>query len=421
MSQGATAAVAPFQGADMKNGLEDRALARLIAPNRVSDFANEYWEKNPLIVQRGDRDYFADVLSLEDIDKVLSELTFRREDMRVVDSLESVTQGDFMSGREVDVAKVFSLFGAGASIVFERLDGKWPPLRHLCRAVEQEIRQPAQANVYLTPGSSHGRQSEKAQGLKRHYDTHDVFVLQVAGSKTWRLFETARQLPLKDEKPNPPDYAEMEPVNTFDLEAGDTLYIPRGFVHEAEATEETSLHVTLGLISYTWKDLLIEAVDDLIRQDPLLRKSLPFGIGRDDKTRSEVLDSVVDCLRDSGAMGRAWSNIENHFVQSRRPILEGQLTQLAALESIDAKTIVGPRATAMYEIEKREENVVLLFHGAEVAFPAFVEEALRYVSETPSFRVTDIPGQLDENGRLVLVRRLTREGFLTVRNSSNGA
>ncbi len=30
----------------------------------------------------------------------------------------------------------------------------------------------------------------------------------------------------------------------------------------------------------------------------------------------------------------------------------------------------------------------------------------------PSIKVADIPGGLDEKGRLVLVRRLVREGFL---------
>ncbi|MEM7121672.1 MAG: cupin domain-containing protein [Pseudomonadota bacterium] len=397
----------------MKNEPGHGALARLIAPADETAFASDYWEREPLVVQRNEPGYFADVLSLDNIDTLLSELTFRRDDMRVVDSEEPVKNEDFMSGREVDVAKVFALFGAGASVVFERLDGKWPPLRHLCRGIEQELRQPAQANVYLTPGSRHGRQSERAQGLKRHYDTHDVIVLQTGGSKTWRLYDKGRELPLKDEKPNPPDYAEMEPVRTFELKTGDTLYIPRGVVHEAEATEETSLHVTLGILSYTWKDLLIQAVDDLVRQDATFRRALPFA---DSRGKEALFEDVVERLRQSGALSNAWDKIEKTFVQSRRPILEGQLTQLAALEEIDQETLVEPRATALYEIELRDDQVVLLYHGAEVAFPAFAEESLRFAASTPSYKVADIPGGLDEKGRLVLVRRLVREGLLAVKS-----
>ncbi len=396
----------------MRNEPGNGALERLVAPVDKAAFVDDYWEREPLVVQRGDPSYFADVLSLDHIDRLLSDLTFRRDDMRVVDSEEAVKDGDFMSGREVDVAKVFALFNAGSSVVFERLDGKWPPLRHLCRAVEQELRQPAQANVYLTPGGSHGRQSERAQGLKRHYDTHDVIVLQASGSKTWRLYDKARELPLKDEKPNPPDYAEMEPVRSFELKTGDTLYIPRGVVHEAEATEETSLHVTLGLLSYTWKDLLTQAVDDLVRGDATLRHALPFADGGG---KEALFDDVIERLRRSGALANAWDKIENHFVQSRRPMLEGQLTQLAALDAIGQETLVAPRATALYEIERRDGQIVLLYHGAEVAFPAFAEESLRFAASTPSYKVADIPGGLDDKGRLVLVRRLVREGLLAVK------
>jgi ribosomal protein L16 Arg81 hydroxylase len=398
----------------MKNEPGGSAFGHLIAPVETADFAERHWERAPLVVRRGNADYFADVLTLDDIDRLLSDLTFRREDMRVVDSYESVTRTDYMSGSEVDAAKVFGLFEAGASVVFERLDGKWPPLRRLCRAIEQELRQPAQANVYLTPGSGHGRRGERAQGLKRHYDTHDVIVLQAAGTKTWRLFEAARELPLKDEKPHPPDYAEMESVQSFELEAGDTLYIPRGFVHEAEATEATSLHVTLGLLSYTWKDLLNEAVDDLVRGDARLRRALPFGFGRSDDGRDALFDDVAGQLAASGAMARAWERIETHFIQSRRPILEGQLSQLAVLDEIGLQSVVAPRATALYEIERRADEVVLRYHGAQVSFPSYAEEALRFAAATPSYKVADIPGGLDDKGKLVLVRRLVREGLLTV-------
>jgi len=391
------------------------ALARLIAPVAVPTFSEVYWEKRPLVVQRNDARHFADVLTLDDIDRLLSDLTFRREDMRIVDSYEQVSRADYMSGSEVDVAKVFALFEAGSSVVFERLDGKWPPLRRLCRAIEQELRQPAQANVYLTPGARHGRKGERAQGLKRHYDTHDVIVLQAAGSKTWRLFDAARELPLKTEQPDPPAYADMPVRETFELKTGDTLYIPRGVVHEAEATEETSLHVTLGLLSYTWRDLMVQAVEDLARDEVWLRQALPLGIGRDDAGRAHAFDNAAQRLATSGALERAWDKIESHFVQSRRPMLDGQLGQLAGLDRIGPETVVEPRPTALFDIEVRPEEVVLLYHGAEIVLPAFAETALRFAATTPRYKVADVPGGLDIEGRVVLVRRLVKEGLLTVR------
>ena len=43
------------------------------------------------------------------------------------------------------------------------------------------------------------------------------------------------------------------------------------------------------------------------------------------------------------------------------------------------------------------------------------EEAIAFAAATDgAFRAADLPGDLDEPGRLVLVHRLVREGFLLV-------
>ena len=54
-----------------------------------------------------------------------------------------------------------------------------PKLAALCRAMEKAFSSHFQANVYLSPPN--------AQGFGTHFDSHDVFVLQVAGSKIWTL------------------------------------------------------------------------------------------------------------------------------------------------------------------------------------------------------------------------------------------
>ena len=50
-----------------------------------------------------------------------------------------------------------------------------------------------------------------------------------------------------------------------------------------------------------------------------------------------------------------------------------------------------------------------------MTFPLHAREELEAaaLSKQP-FRAADLPGKLDEEGRLVLVRRLVREGFLRV-------
>ena len=54
--------------------------------------------------------------------------------------------------------------------------------------LEQVLEHPVQANAYFTPRDS--------QGLAVHHDTHDVFVLQLAGTKAWTIHEPVLADPL---------------------------------------------------------------------------------------------------------------------------------------------------------------------------------------------------------------------------------
>jgi hypothetical protein len=97
------------------------------------------------------------------------------------------------------------------------------------------------------------------------------------------------------------------------------------------------------------------------------------------------------------------------LVRTRRPILDGQLSELRALDAVDADTELVRRDTVIAELD----GTTLLFEGRELRFPERLAAELELlVSADEPFRASALPGSLDEAGRLVLVRRLVREGFL---------
>ncbi len=64
----------------------------------------------------------------------------------------------------------------------------------------------------------------------------------------------------------------------------------------------------------------------------------------------------------------------------------------------------------------------LVFEGREISFPERLAPELEFLLTTERpFRATDLPGALDESGRLVLLRRLVREGFLRRSGSASSA
>ena len=81
---------------------------------------------------------------------------------------------------------------SGATIVLQALHHTWLPLARFCRELEAELGAGVQANSYYTP--------RRSQGFAVHHDTHDVFVLQVAGEKHWRVYDPLLELPLKNQR-----------------------------------------------------------------------------------------------------------------------------------------------------------------------------------------------------------------------------
>jgi len=104
------------------------------------------------------------------------------------------------------------------------------------------------------------------------------------------------------------------------------------------------------------------------------------------------------------------------FLDSRRPIREDGLSQLRALERLDERTPLERRETVLADLEESPAGVVLIFEGKEIRFPGQAADELRacFEAEEP-FRLDELPGDLDPDGKIVLARRLVREGFLRIR------
>jgi hypothetical protein len=302
-----------------------------------------------------------------------------------------------------DVGRVAAEWEAGATIVLQALHLNWRPVAVFCRHLERALGHPVQANAYYTPSGS--------QGFSVHHDTHDVFVLQVAGAKRWLVYEPLLELPLKAQRWSKKLGEPGEPVEELTLRAGDTLYLPRGWLHEAETSDTDSLHLTVGINTYTWMDAVQAALADCADELEFRRAVPEDGIG------GEILAERLRERLDPGAVAR---RRRRKLVQSRAPILEGQLSNLRALAHLGEETLVERRSTVLADLDTGEDEVGLVFEGKEVRFPASVREDVAFCTtvEEP-FRPADLPGDLDAEGRLVLVRRLVREGFLLVTDAGH--
>lgn len=169
----------------------------------------------------------------------------------------------------VDPVRLFRLFDGGATLVVSQFHEHHAPLADFCRGLEKVFLHAVQANIYLTPPG--------AQGFRTHFDTHDVLVLQVSGSKKWRVWGDMLLPHATRNTPWDGALHKADPAGARDLtlEAGDVLYVPRGVAHDASVQEggEPSLHVTVGLLEPSWADALKAAIDQMEPRLPSLRQS----------------------------------------------------------------------------------------------------------------------------------------------------
>ena len=295
-----------------------------------------------------------------------------------------------------DVPRVVDQWEAGATIVLQALHVNWHPLAVFCRALEEALGHGVQANSYYTPRGS--------QGFAVHHDTHDVLILQVAGEKRWLIYEPLLELPLKHQRYSKALGAHGEPTDDLVLRAGDSLYLPRGWLHQAETSASDSLHLTIGIAAHTWVDAARGALD-ACEDELAFRRGVEHAGG----------DGLTDLIAEQLDPELVEQRRRRKFVDSRRPIREDGLSQLRALRQLDAGTLLERRETVIADLDERPDGVRLVFEGKQIAFPAHASPEVRVCFESDEpFRVAELPGELDDEGRLVLVRRLVREGFLRI-------
>jgi bifunctional lysine-specific demethylase and histidyl-hydroxylase NO66 len=372
-------------------------------------FVAGHWGRWPLH-NRGTTG-FEDLLTFADVDHLIAGAALRLPMFRLVKDGQTVPTSRYTKRGRIgsepvtgiaDPPRLFEQFGRGGTIVLQGMHRFWPPLSRFCRDLEMALGHPTQVNAYVTPPGS--------RGLAVHTDGHDVFVLQAFGRKAWEVHEPGR--PATDPGPA---------VLSVELEPGDALYLPRDTPHAARTQEEVSGHITIGVPAWTWADVARELLV-LVERDERFRERLPVGYHRDvrgfaEETRSllEELGSWVDKVDPVDAA----SLMVRRFLTTRPPLVEGTLPGLLEAGGIEDGTVVRRVPGSVCEPVVRGSVLFVFLGDRELRMPASIEPAVRFVAAAARLTPGDLAEWLDEPGRLTLVRRLVREGLLTVESAAN--
>jgi hypothetical protein len=185
-------------------------------------------------------------------------------------------------------------------------------------------------------------------------------------------------------------------------------------MHAARSTAEPSLHVTAGLMAFTWADFFLQGVAEAALADESLRENLPLGFARAGfaaPERARLVREKAARFVDRLASEPPFPFFSTEVVSFNRPCLENLLGQMAQLERITLATTVRRRPDAVWDLRETDAGCVVRCFGKEIQLPGFLSPALRFAVDGAEFSVGDMPDCVDGPGKVTLVRRLVKEGL----------
>lgn len=252
--------------------------------------------------------------------------------------------------RRLDVAQIATLLRQGATLVVDFIDRLAPGIRAIAETLECVLQAPVTASAFVS--------WQRHQGYPPHFDTQQVFALQLVGRKAWRLYRGRFAAPAErngfrstDVPPEQKRQMMGEVEARIELTPGDLLYVPAGQFHEALALDEASLHVSFGVMQPTAQDF-IESLVEALPQDPLFRTPLPHP---DDDSRSR---------------GTALATLSERLASIlAAPATDRQLQRFQRAKAYDRWSgldIAGRRALRRFRVRWRGARL----HGNRLSLPA---------------------------------------------------
>lgn len=302
---------------------------RLVALLDSRGFAETVWEKAKLhLAATFDSEDLADIFPLDRFDELLTSGSVMAPHLDIVSGGKK-NAAPFLPSPSpaTDVQRVLTEMGNGATVRIPHIENYMQGVGEFARALEARFHMPIRANLYLTPPFN--------QGFQPHYDLDDIVVVQVLGSKTWSLHrDYANQQPLPNgdmnfqaQRHRPAGVPEQ-----LELRAGDVMYLPRGFMHEARTDADWSIHITFAFIGVKVGDLLQQLIRLAATRSPELRRTIAFDPAQEPD--GEALAALAATLREQveaalrpEAIAEAAALMRKTMKGHRNPFLRGQILE----------------------------------------------------------------------------------------------
>lgn len=390
-----------------------RFFESIIAPYTIDDFFTRYHEKDILYINRNDASYYNPILTSQEISDYLDRQDIFYPSVRMVKDGKEVPNGEYTLKSTpighhrkdgiINTDKAFALFNNGATFVIQAGQRYFNNLSHCCLQLSQKFNSPVQANLYITPSRS--------QGFHPHWDTHDVFVLQIAGTKTWHLYGFEKELPTKNQSFVSKDY-NKEPLQTLQIKPGDFLYVPRGYVHDAVADDGVSAHITIGILSFTWVRFFNEVFPQL-EAFKEFREAVPFWKDNLDELIQEKVKLLTQKLSELNFKDGIERLNKSYRTAQPQPV-RNYFESVCNVQSIQPQTSFRLNEGVLFSSVENDNGFELRFWGKAIQLSNAVRPVIDFIFERKRFTLDELPGELNEEVKKNLLTQLVKEGVVYI-------
>ncbi|CDH00350.1 cupin domain-containing protein [Xenorhabdus bovienii] len=211
-----------------------------------NDFLDNFFEKKPYV--------FKNIYDINYISRHEIEDIFNRSDLSSFEGLKLMYDGIVDKNEYIEsygdlgitryryiYSKLYDYLNAGATLVANGVINE-PKIDFLAKCCSSFTDSHSYSSIYLAYGDK--------RSFKPHWDSRDIFVIQLTGKKRWVIYEPSFPKPVfthqsKDMENVYP--CPSEPYDDFVLEAGDVLYLPRGWWHNPLPVGEETIHLSVGI------------------------------------------------------------------------------------------------------------------------------------------------------------------------------
>lgn len=230
----------------------DNLLRTILGPRIFENFVAEI-SSFPRIFRGVGKD-FVDLLTIEEIDHLVSIAALRPPFISLINGATGVDSSDYplyldFSIKCANPSKILTeCFKHGTTIIIQHIHVLHPRVRAFVEGLRESLHPMSiQTNCYLTPSNS--------QGVFPHVDQHHTFLFQLEGKKNWSVWENIDNDPSQpminsgmDPSISTKVAENSRPILNEWIEPGDFILIPRGFVHTPYTGNSTSMHITFGIM-----------------------------------------------------------------------------------------------------------------------------------------------------------------------------